>query len=135
MQHHTEFDQSRLERFLEANKNKDYELTKYLHQDFVYTFNKHVFNRRSYLWLLKVTYPLIDFELEIKDLIIIQNNITCKLVTEVSVLQNGSHLLVGKLLKNQYWKGCIRAHYKIKQGQILTINLEAEHLQPVSLSY
>ncbi len=134
MQSDPKFDQTSFLSFLEANKNKDIEaIANYLHQDCVFTFNKHVFNRENYLWFLKVTFPLIDFEFSVKNLIILEKSITCELMMDVRVLQNSHHFLVGEMLENQYWKGTIRATYALKEGEILAIKLEAEHIHPVSL--
>lgn len=127
------FDQASFERFLEANKHKDFDaISQYLHQDCTVTFNRHVFNRKSYLWFLKLTYPLIDFELTIKDLILLEKTITCKLFVDVKVLQNGHHMMVGRLLKSQYWQGCIPVSYELKHGKICAITLQTGALQPLS---
>lgn len=136
MQPIPEFDQTSFEMFLDAHKNKDYEeIIQYLHQDFVFSFNKHVFKLNSYLWFLKLTYPLIAFELNVKDLIILEKSITCKLYVDVKILKDSQHFLVGKILKNQYWKGCIPAAYELKDGKISAIHLKAEHIQPLTLSH
>lgn len=134
MQLHPKFDQTRFQSFLDANRNKDIEaVANYLHPDCVFTFNKHVFNRKNYLRFLKLTFPLIDFEFTVKNLIVLEKSITCELMTDVSILQNSHHFLVGKIFKNQYWKGSTRATYELKEGKILAITLASEHMHPLTL--
>ena len=133
MPDHLVFDKTTFEAFLDANQQKDRkEIAKYLHKDFVFIFNKHVFKRKSYLWFLKITYPLINFDMQISNLIMLENSITCKININARVLQDSHHLLYGKLIKKQYWKGCLLATYELKDAKILSLTLETQYLLPIS---